>query len=108
MNRSGRLLIQCNRKDGVRGYSSNVSKKRAEMAVIACSALKKRDTQNDARLDTIQSEVGVLANKVAALHGDAILQILKVNNGSTAARVGTPSPEKGSTCYPSGVNGCVP
>ncbi|RZC58877.1 hypothetical protein C5167_006179 [Papaver somniferum] len=86
------------------------------MAVIACSALKKRDTQNDARLDTIQSEVGVLANKVAALHGDvgfkfdasAILQILKVNNGSTAARVGTPSPEKGSTCYPSGVNGCVP
>ncbi|KAI3856596.1 hypothetical protein MKW98_024484, partial [Papaver atlanticum] len=85
-----------NRKDGIRGYSSNASKKQAEMAAIACSALQKRDTVNEARLDSIQSEVGHLASKMAAFQGDM---------GSKFDALG---PEKGSTSYLGGVNGRVP
>ncbi|MCL7027233.1 hypothetical protein MKW94_021356 [Papaver nudicaule] len=58
------------RKDGIRGYSSSVSKKQGEMAAIMKSALKKQETESETRLNAIESQVGQLLGTVASVQGE--------------------------------------
>ncbi|MCL7043759.1 hypothetical protein MKW94_026620 [Papaver nudicaule] len=102
------------RKEGIRGYSSHVSKKQGVIAALAEAAIHRRKTKNETRLDTIQSEVSQVAGQVSDLipKVDAILHyLMKSVKGSAnafdspAVSVDTPSPEKGSTSAVSGENG---
>ncbi|KAL6581305.1 hypothetical protein OROMI_007228 [Orobanche minor] len=95
------------RKDGIRGYSSSVSKKQAEMAAITKSALKKKDTISEEILNTIEGVVGMLVGTVDAVQGqvglvnnkfDILMDWLKKQGGSVMP-LDTPSPEKGSTSF---------
>ncbi|MCL7028754.1 hypothetical protein MKW94_011866 [Papaver nudicaule] len=84
------------RKDGIRGYSSSVSKKHGEIAAIMKSALQKQDTLNEIRLQQIESQVGMLVGNLTS----TVLNFLKSNGRGTP--VDTVSPEKGSTSFPGG------
>ncbi|MCL7036517.1 hypothetical protein MKW94_004288, partial [Papaver nudicaule] len=93
-------------KEGIRGYSSHVSKKQGVIAEIAQSVINRREAENEMRLNSIQSEVSQVAGQVTAVATkvDAILNHLMKNAkgsanafDSPAISVDTPSPEKGST-----------
>ncbi|KAI3953073.1 hypothetical protein MKW98_020268, partial [Papaver atlanticum] len=98
-----------NRKDCIRGYSSRTSKKQAQMAAIAFSVLQNRESQNEKRLNRIETEVSDLGGQMGSLTSkvDVILHLLKDNVSAPASSANpprrvTPSPEKGSTSQPVG------
>ncbi|KAI3905902.1 hypothetical protein MKW98_030477 [Papaver atlanticum] len=109
-------VFGANRKDGIRGYSSSMSKKQAQVAAVAYSVLQTRQSQNEEKMNTIQTEVTSLGSRMGGVEGavgslngkvDAILQLLRANgpapeSTSNTPRTVTPSPEKGSTTYPAG------
>ncbi|MCL7027149.1 hypothetical protein MKW94_030040, partial [Papaver nudicaule] len=96
-------VFGCTRKDGIRGYSSSVSKKHGKIAAIMKSALRIQETLNQIRLNAIESQVGMLVGNLSSVQGQVgstILNLLKSNGRGTP--VDTISPEKGSTSFPGG------
>ncbi|KAI3832943.1 hypothetical protein MKW98_025827 [Papaver atlanticum] len=51
-------VFGANRKDCIRGHSSRTSKKQAQMAAVAFSALQNRDSQKEQKLNNIEAIAG--------------------------------------------------
>ncbi|MCL7040876.1 hypothetical protein MKW94_001413, partial [Papaver nudicaule] len=64
-------VFGCTRKDGIRGYSSSVSKKHREIAAIMKFSLQKQDTLNEIRLQQIESQVGMLVGNLTSVQGQS-------------------------------------
>ncbi|KAI3849767.1 hypothetical protein MKW98_026681 [Papaver atlanticum] len=98
-------VFGANRKDCIRGYSSRTSKKQAQMAAIAFSAIQNRDSQNEKKLNRIETEVSDLGGQVGSLTSKVdILHLLKANvsapeSSTNPPRRVTTCPEKGSTTH---------
>ncbi|XP_026454074.1 uncharacterized protein LOC113355436 [Papaver somniferum] len=86
-----RRCLEKKQNGGIRGYSSHMSKKQVETAVIGVAALQQRDDKNALKLSKIEGELGSLGSAVKEN-----LNCLKRKEPTSSARVGTPSPEKGS------------
>ncbi|RZC50358.1 hypothetical protein C5167_018784 [Papaver somniferum] len=56
-------VFGANRKDGVRGYSSSVSKKQAQVAAVAYSALQTRQSQNEWQFNSMLTDRVKLLDK---------------------------------------------
>lgn len=75
------------------------------MEAIGAAALHQRDDENTLKLNKIEVEMGNLGGKMVGIEGELgslgsvvkeILTCLKRKEPTSSARVGTPSPEKGS------------
>ncbi|KAI3849898.1 hypothetical protein MKW98_026812, partial [Papaver atlanticum] len=62
-------VLGANRKDGVRGYSSSMSKKQAQVTAVAYSSLQTRQSQNEEKMNTIQNEVTSLGSRMGGVEG---------------------------------------